>query len=140
MRRVSQEKVRPFGVYTWHLVPFDESFHRESTLRHVCVSGLSVRLALPGRSRSLFCTFSCIFRRGFYRSMQLLGSAANKPEHSPTVLSELNIIGLGVARATKTLHKKISSITNNYRPTDFSLDGESSLLMNGSFYHFPWHL
>jgi len=130
--RFTYEKVHPYGVYIRRSVPFDESFHRDNTIKHL--------ERITSMSSVLFLRFDKHIEKVSREARQLLGSAANKPEHLQQVLSELNGIGGEVDRATKTLHEKIASIASKYYSNELSLSGESNFLVNEAFYQFPWHV
>ena len=70
---------------------------------------------------------------------QLFGSAANKPEHLQTVLSELNNIGSEVDRATKILHEKIASVSTKLHTISQNKNIVEWLAYE-SLLRFPWHI
>jgi hypothetical protein len=70
---------------------------------------------------------------------QLFGSAANKPEHLQTVLSELNTIGSEVDRATKILHEKIAAVSAKLQAVA-SNNKSHKWLAYESLLRFPWHI
>jgi 1-phosphatidylinositol-3-phosphate 5-kinase len=129
--RFTYEKVCPFGVFIRRSLPFDEAFHRNNTLRHL--------EKITNISSALFLRFDKHIEKVSREARQLLGSAANKPEHLQQVLSELNSIGGEVDRATKTLHEKIASITSKFYSDELTL-GQDGFFRNENFYRFPWHV
>jgi len=134
------EKVRPYGVYVRRTLPFDEQFHREDALRQLD--------KITTLSSALFVRFDKHIDKVSREARGLFGSAANKPEHLQTVLSELNSIGSEVDNAAKTLQEKIAAVTNKCHSHDLSMSSSSSLPgmtnadtegMSEALCQFPWH-
>ena len=122
--RFTYEKIRPFGVFIRKQLPFEMDFHRNDTLKQL--QEISVN------SSQLFLRFDKHIERISRDARQLFGSAANRPEHLQTVVSELNAIGSEVTHAAKTLQEKISSVTSRFHASSAE---EAEL---GNLLRVPW--
>ncbi|CAB9522040.1 Putative 1-phosphatidylinositol-3-phosphate 5-kinase FAB1C [Seminavis robusta] len=121
--RFSYERVRPLGVYVRKSLPIDLSYHKREALFEL------ERISMS--SSKLFVKFDKHIDRVAREARSLFGSAANRPEHLQTVLSELNRIGSEVDHAALTLQEKIASVSDKCRR-----DGEG--VVNEGFLRFPW--
>lgn len=117
------ERVRPLGVFVRRNLPIDTAFHKTEALQSL------ERISMA--SSSLFVKFDKHIDSVAREARSLFGSAANRPEHLQTVLSELNRIGREVDHAAKTLAEKIASVNDKCRRGG---DG----LVNEALYRFPW--
>lgn len=121
--RFSYERVRPLGVFVRRTLPIDTSFHRKHALFEL------ERISMS--SSKLFVKFDKHIDTVARQARSLFGSAANRPEHLQTVLSELNRIGSEVDHAALTLQEKIASVSDKCRR-----DGEG--VVNEALFRFPW--
>ncbi|KAL7566411.1 hypothetical protein ACA910_000894 [Epithemia clementina (nom. ined.)] len=121
--RFSYEPIYPFEVFVRTNLPMHFPFHKEETLR---------RLELISKASSdLFIKFDKHIDRVIREARSLFHSAANRPEHLQTVLSELNRIGLDVDRAAKLVQEKIASVSEDCRRREEDSVSEALL-------RFPW--
>ena len=121
--RFSYERVRPLGVFVRKTLPIDVSFHRKDALSEL------ERISMS--SSKLFVKFDKHIDKIAREARSLFGSAANRPEHLQTVLSELNRIASEVDHAALTLQEKIASVSDTCRR-----DGEG--VVNEALFRFPW--
>ena len=121
--RFTYERVRPFGVFVRRSLPIDPSFHRAEALRQL--EEISMASSL------LFVKFDKHIEKVSRDTRSLFGSAANRPEHLQTVLSELNKIGSEVDHAAKTLQEKIASVSDKCSKGD-------DRVVNEALFRFPW--
>lgn len=121
--RFSYERVRPLGVFVRKMLPIDVNFHRREALIEL------ERISMS--SSKLFINFDKHIDKVTREARSLFGSAANRPEHLQTVLSELNRIGSEVDHAAQTLQEKIASVSDKCRR-----DGEG--VVNEALFRFPW--
>jgi hypothetical protein len=121
--RFSYERVRPLGVFVRKNLPIDTSFHKEEAILEL------ERISMA--SSKLFVKFDKHIDKVAREARSLFGSAANRPEHLQTVLSELNRIGSEVDHAALTLQEKIASVSDKCRR-----DGEA--VVNEALFRFPW--
>ena len=118
--RFTHEPVRPFGVFVRRCLAVDPSFHRNESLRQL--ENISIG------SSMLFVKFDKHIEKVSREARSLFGSAANRPEHLQTVLSELNLIGSEVDHAAKTLQEKIATVSDKCRSMD---------VVNDALFRFP---
>ena len=128
--RFTYERIKPYGVHIRRTLPLDDTFHRADALKQL--EQISVA------SSELFINFNKHINKISRDARQLFGSAANKPEHLQTVLSELNHVGGEVDHASKTLQEKFAAVTmkfhdNSTRQTSGKVEDIAALL------RFPWH-
>ena len=128
--RFTYERVKPFGVFVRRNLPIDESFHRAEALRQLEVISVT--------SSELFVKFDEHIEKVSREARSLFGSAANRPEHLQTVLSELNAVGSEVDHAAKILQEKIASFSDKCRNQSGS-DKDSGALVNDAIFRFPWY-
>jgi 1-phosphatidylinositol-3-phosphate 5-kinase len=83
-------------------------------------------------SSELFVKFDKHIEQVSREARSLFGSAANRPEHLQTVLSELNMVGSEVDHAAKTLQEKIASVSDKCQANG---DG----LVQEALFRFPWY-
>jgi hypothetical protein len=121
--RFTFERVRPFGVFVRRSLPIDTAFHRAQALRQL--EKISMASSL------LFVRFDKHIEKVSREARMLFGSAANRPEHLQTVLSELNRIGSEVDHAAKTLQEKIASVSHK-------CSQEADGFVNEALFRFPW--
>ena len=121
--RFTYERVRPFGVFVRKALPIDTTFHRIEALRQLEQISMA--------SSQLFVKFDKHIDKVSREARSLFGSAANRPEHLQTVLSELNRIGSEVDHAAKTLQEKIASVSDKCSKEE---DG----FVNEALLRFPW--
>jgi len=121
--RFSYERVRPLGVFIRKTLPIDVSYHRREALRELENISLS--------SATLFIKFDKHIEKITRETRSLFNSAANRPEHLQTVLSELNRIGSEVDHAARTLQEKVAAMSDKCRR-----DGEG--VVNEALLCFPW--
>ena len=128
--RFTYEHVKPFGVFVRRNLPIDESFHRAEALRQLEVISVA--------SSELFVKFDEHIEKVSREARSLFGSAANRPEHLQTVLSELNTVGSEVDHASKILQEKIASFSDKCRNQSGS-EKDSGALVNEAIFRFPWY-
>lgn len=128
--RFKYEKVQPFGVFVRRNLPIDESFHRAEALRQLEL--------ISAASSELFVKFDRHIAKVAREARSLFASAVNRPEHLQTVLSELNVIGSDVDHAARTLHDKISSVSEKCRISSTS-GRDSGTIVNEALFRFPWY-
>ena len=121
--RFSYERVRPLGVFVRKNLPIDTSFHKREALKEL------ERISMS--SSKLFIKFDKHIDKVAREARSLFGSAANRPEHLQTVLSELNRIGSEVDHAALTLQEKIASVSDKCRR-----EGDGPV--NEALLRFPW--
>lgn len=121
--RFAYERVRPLGVFVRKNLPIDISFHRKEALTEL------ERISMA--SSKLFVKFDKHIDKVAREARSLFGSAANRPEHLQTVLSELNRIGSEVDHAALTLQEKIASVSDKCRREEEGPVNEALLC-------FPW--
>lgn len=121
--RFTYESVKPFGVFVRRNLPIDPSFHRTEAVRQLELISMA--------SSELFVAFDKHIEKISREARSLLGSAANRPEHLQTVISELNRIGSEVDHAAKTLQEKIASVSDKCRR-------EGDGMVNEALFRFPW--
>jgi 1-phosphatidylinositol-3-phosphate 5-kinase len=121
--RFTYESVQPYGVFVRRNLPIDPSFHRTEAVRQLELISMA--------SSELFVAFDKHIEKISREARSLLGSAANRPEHLQTVISELNRIGSEVDHAAKTLQEKIASVSDKCRR-------EGDGMVNEALFRFPW--
>jgi len=129
--RFTYAPIKPYGVYLRRSLPFDEAFHRDYTLLDL--------EQITTASSDLFVTFHKHIDRISNETRQLFGSAANKPEHLQTVLSELNSIDSEVSKATQILNDKIGAVTMRYQFASKVSKNDDWTASKDAFMYFPWH-
>ena len=122
--RFTYERVKPYGVFVRRNLPIDESFHCNEALRELELISVA--------SSELFVKFDKHIEKVSREARSLFGSAANRPEHLQTVLSELNMIGSEVDHAAKTLQEKIASVSDKCREREAGA-------INEALFRFPWY-
>lgn len=121
--RFSYERVHPLGVFVRKTLPIDTTYHRKQALLELGQISMA--------SSKLFVKFDKHIDKVAREARSLFGSAANRPEHLQTVLSELNRIASEVDHAALTLQEKIASVSDKCRR-----DGEG--VVNEALFRFPW--
>jgi hypothetical protein len=82
-------------------------------------------------SSLLFVKFDKHIEKVSREARSLFGSAANRPDHLQTLVSELNRIGSEVDHAAKTLQEKIASVSDKCSKEDDSV-------VSDALFRFPW--
>lgn len=124
--RFTYERVKPYGVFVRRCLPIDESFHCNEAIRELELISVA--------SSELFVKFDKHIEKVSREARSLFGSAANRPEHLQTVLSELNMIGSEVDHAAKTLQEKIASVSDKCRESEHETG-----VVNEALFRFPWY-
>ena len=104
--KITYESIHPYGVFVCRHLPFDIPFHVAESLR-------SLQL-ISSNCDAIFNSFQSLIEQVSGDTRKLFGSAANRPEHLQTVLSELNSIALDVTKAKRFILDKISAFTDKY--------------------------
>lgn len=125
--RFTYEKIAPYSVFCRRQLPFDDRLHTMHSLQEL--------EHISTTSSSIFAKFHRRIDAISRETRDLFGSAMNKPEHLQSVLSELNLIGSEVDKASDVFRDKISSVAAKYSKAE-SGRGE----YNEALFNFPWYI
>jgi hypothetical protein len=124
--KITYEPIFPYGVFVCRHLPFDSQLHVAESMR-------SLQL-ISSNCDTIFSSFQALIEQVSGDTRKLFGSAANRPEHLQTVLSELNAIAVDVTRAKKFVLDKISAFTEKYAMAVW----QSNTNNREALLQFPW--